>query len=113
MKGKIVYPYSDKLLQYEFKKDHPLKPDRLRLTYLLSEQLGLIDKVRQIDSGAASPAGGTILRPRSIAFFAGRVWYGGVKGKIYFSRIVENIGLVGECFQEQDMVLYGFLSCQD
>ncbi len=54
MKGRLVYPYSDKLLQYEFKKDHPLKPDRLKLTYLLSEQLGLIDKVRQIDSGAAS-----------------------------------------------------------
>ena len=50
MRGKLVYPYTDKLLQYEFLKDHPLKPDRLKLTYLLSEQLGLIENVRQIET---------------------------------------------------------------
>ena len=48
------------------------------------------------------PIGGVVVRPRSTAFFAGRVWYGGVKGKIYFSRIVERLSLVGDCFQEQD-----------
>ncbi|MFW9786446.1 MAG: acetoin utilization protein AcuC [Candidatus Thorarchaeota archaeon] len=45
MRGKLVYPYSNALLEYEFKKDHPLKPDRLKLTYILSELLGLIDRV--------------------------------------------------------------------
>ncbi|MDF1539945.1 MAG: acetoin utilization protein AcuC [Candidatus Thorarchaeota archaeon] len=50
----MVYPYSDALLQYEFKKDHPLKPDRLKLTYLLSEQLGLLDNVNLIDVNVPS-----------------------------------------------------------
>ncbi|MHA1963410.1 MAG: acetoin utilization protein AcuC [Candidatus Thorarchaeota archaeon] len=54
MRGKLVYPYSNALLEYEFKKDHPLKPDRLKLTYLLSEQLGLIDKVKEIEPTLAS-----------------------------------------------------------
>jgi len=54
MRGKLVYPYSNSLLEYEFKKDHPLKPDRLKLTYLLSEQLGLIDKVKLIEPTPAS-----------------------------------------------------------
>ncbi len=54
MRGKLVYPYSDALLGYEFKKDHPLKPDRLKLTYLLSKQLGLLDNVREIEPTLAS-----------------------------------------------------------
>ena len=54
MRGKLVYPYSDALLQYEFKKDHPLKPDRLNLTYHLSKYLGLLDKVKEIEPTLAS-----------------------------------------------------------
>ena len=54
MRNKLVYPYSDELLNYEFKQEHPLKPDRLKLTYLLSEQLGLLDKVDRIDATIAS-----------------------------------------------------------
>lgn len=54
MRGKLVYPYSNALLDYEFKKDHPLKPDRLKLTYLLSKQLGLLDKVKVIEPTPAS-----------------------------------------------------------
>lgn len=54
MRGKLVYPYSDALLGYEFKKDHPLKPDRLKLTYLLSKELGLLDNVREIEPTLAS-----------------------------------------------------------
>ncbi|MCK4740245.1 MAG: acetoin utilization protein AcuC, partial [Candidatus Thorarchaeota archaeon] len=56
MKGKLVYPYSDALLQYEFKKEHPLKPDRLKLTHLLSEQLGLMDNVQLIEPKVAERA---------------------------------------------------------
>ncbi|MFX1605797.1 MAG: acetoin utilization protein AcuC [Promethearchaeota archaeon] len=54
MRGKLVYPYSNALLEYEFRTDHPLKPDRLKLTYLLSQQLGLIDKVKEIEPTLAS-----------------------------------------------------------
>ncbi|MFW9909869.1 MAG: acetoin utilization protein AcuC [Candidatus Thorarchaeota archaeon] len=54
MKDKLVYPYSDALLQYEFKTDHPLKPDRLLLTYALSEELGLLEKVDVIDTTVAT-----------------------------------------------------------
>ena len=54
MRGKLVYPYSDALLQYEFKKDHPLKPDRLNMTYNLSKHLGLLDKVKEIEPTLAS-----------------------------------------------------------
>ncbi len=48
------------------------------------------------------PAGGENRRPRSIEFFAGRAWYGGVKGKIYFSQIFDNFEKVGFCYQAQD-----------
>ena len=54
MRGKLVYPYSNALLDYEFKKEHPLKPDRLKLTYLLSKQLGLLDNVKEIEPTQAS-----------------------------------------------------------
>ncbi|TFG07921.1 acetoin utilization protein AcuC [Candidatus Thorarchaeota archaeon] len=48
MRGKLVYPYSDELLDYEFSKTHPLKPDRLRLTHDLSQRLGLLDLTTNI-----------------------------------------------------------------
>ncbi|MFW9927075.1 MAG: acetoin utilization protein AcuC [Candidatus Thorarchaeota archaeon] len=54
MRGKLVYPYSDALLGYEFRKDHPLKPDRLKLTYLLSKELGLLDKVKLVEPTLAT-----------------------------------------------------------
>ncbi len=54
MRGKLVYPYSDTLLDYEFSQEHPLKPERLKLTYLLSEQLGLLDKVNVIEPTPAT-----------------------------------------------------------
>ncbi|MFW9933331.1 MAG: acetoin utilization protein AcuC [Candidatus Thorarchaeota archaeon] len=53
MRGKLIYPYTDALRNYEFKPEHPLKPDRLMLTYLLSKQLGLLDKVRVIEPSIA------------------------------------------------------------
>ncbi|MGD9397256.1 MAG: acetoin utilization protein AcuC [Candidatus Thorarchaeota archaeon] len=54
MRSKLVYPYSNALLEYEFRKDHPLKPDRLKLTYLLSKHLGLLDKVEEIEPTIAT-----------------------------------------------------------
>lgn len=54
MKGKLLYPYSDSLLQYEFRKDHPLNPDRLKLTYLLSEELGLLKDVEILEPEKAT-----------------------------------------------------------
>jgi acetoin utilization protein AcuC len=49
MRGNLAYPYSDSLLEYEFKPEHPLKPDRLKLTYLLSKAVGLLDDVKLIE----------------------------------------------------------------
>jgi acetoin utilization protein AcuC len=54
MKGKLVYPYSDSLLNYHFPDSHPLKQERLRLTYMLSKELGLLNKVREIVPSIAS-----------------------------------------------------------
>ncbi|NWF95813.1 MAG: acetoin utilization protein AcuC [Candidatus Thorarchaeota archaeon] len=48
MRGRLVYPFSEELLAYEFSPTHPLKPDRLRLTYELSERMGLLDEVRLV-----------------------------------------------------------------
>ena len=54
MRGKLAYPYSDSLLNYEFRKEHPLTPDRLKLTYLLSKSLGLLDDVNLIEPASAT-----------------------------------------------------------
>ncbi|MFW9811813.1 MAG: acetoin utilization protein AcuC [Candidatus Thorarchaeota archaeon] len=54
MRGKLVYPYSDALLGYEFRQDHPLKPERLKLTYLLSKELGLLDKIEVLEPNHAT-----------------------------------------------------------
>jgi len=48
MKGKLVYPYSESLLNYKFADNHPLKQERLRLAYSLSKELGLLNKVCEI-----------------------------------------------------------------
>ena len=54
MRGKLAYPYSDTLLTHEFRKEHPLTPDRLKLTYLLSKSLGLLDDVNLIEPVSAT-----------------------------------------------------------
>jgi hypothetical protein len=46
-------------------------------------------------------------RPKVVAFFAGRVWYGGVEGnstinKLYFSQIIESPEQFGRCYQTND-----------
>lgn len=46
-------------------------------------------------------------RAATIGFFAGRVWYSGIKGqdfsnKIYFSQIIESVKQVGFCYQQND-----------
>lgn len=54
MSRNLAYPYSDELLNYEFSKTHPLKPERLKLTHLLSRMKGLLDSVDIIRPGVAS-----------------------------------------------------------
>jgi acetoin utilization protein AcuC len=56
MKRRLAYPYSDSLLGYEFKTEHPLRPDRLKLTYLLSKLVGLLDNVDVIEPIPATRA---------------------------------------------------------
>lgn len=42
-------------------------------------------------------------RPTAVAFFAGRVWYGGNKGNVYYSQVLlDNFSNVGNCYQEAD-----------
>lgn len=47
------------------------------------------------------------MRPSTIAFFAGRVWYAGVKHpefqrNVYYSQIVESDKQIGKCYQTND-----------
>jgi hypothetical protein len=46
-------------------------------------------------------------RPSCTAFYAGRVWYGGVShqgynANLYFSQILDDVDKAGKCYQEQD-----------
>ena len=61
---------------------------------------------RDQDASSGIPVSGGLLpflvRPRSVEFFAGRAWYGGVKGNIYFSQILTKDENIGRCYQKQD-----------
>lgn len=48
------------------------------------------------------PGGGTTFRPKAVGFYAGRVWYASVNGRIFFSQILEADTFVGRCYQKQD-----------
>ncbi len=65
--------------------------------------LNVFDKDRLNASGIFGlPLEFLNIRPRSTAFFSSRVWYGGVKGQVFFSQILENVNKAGRCYQEQD-----------
>lgn len=49
----------------------------------------------------------TAFRPKVCSFFAGRAWYAGVGsakelGTVYFSQVLDIIGNVGKCYQQND-----------
>lgn len=49
----------------------------------------------------------TAFRPKVCAFFAGRAWYAGVGsakelGTVYFSQVLDVIGNIGKCYQQND-----------
>lgn len=51
--------------------------------------------------------GGSFDRPSSVAFYAGRVFYGGINSEgisnnIYFSQIIENESQYGKCYSKND-----------
>lgn len=56
----------------------------------------------------SNPTGNVIdFRPKAGAFFAGRVWYGGIDtsrlgGRVYFSQIIENDPQYSKCYQVAD-----------
>ncbi len=65
--------------------------------------LGVFEEDRIEASGVFGlPAGGTTFRPKAVGFYAGRVWYASLKGEVFFSRILEGLDNVGDCFQDQD-----------
>lgn len=41
-------------------------------------------------------------RFNSVVAYAGRIWYGGIDSKIYYSQIVEDISQLGNCYQQND-----------
>lgn len=58
-------------------------------------------------SGVTEEKSSGYFRPQTCAFFAGRVFYSGVKangyaGEIYFSQIIEKEDQFGKCYQKQD-----------
>lgn len=66
-----------------------------------------------IDRSAASGISGldtessTFYRPSCLAFYAGRIFYGGTASgdygdRIYFSQIIQNVNQIGKCYQQQD-----------
>lgn len=65
--------------------------------------LDVFNKDRAAASGlTALPVEVEADRFQAVASFAGRVFYGGVGSKIYFSRILEDFGDVGNCYQVND-----------
>jgi len=49
----------------------------------------------------------TSTRPSTTAFYAGRVWYAGVRdrdytGNVMFSQLITDIARIGKCYQDQD-----------
>jgi hypothetical protein len=76
-------------------------------TYILSEFL----QERDVPSGLSGLSNDDVtssyFRPKTTAFFAGRVWYAGVdytgyNGSIYFSQIIETNRQFGYCYQVND-----------
>jgi len=60
----------------------------------------------------------TAYRPKVCAFFAGRVWYAGVKsanqlGNIYFSQVLTETSKAGNCYQVNDPTSEVFSDLQD
>ncbi len=76
--------------------------------------LNPFDKNRLEASGVFGlPVEGLNIRPRSTAFFSGRIWYGATKGDIFFSQILESVDKAGKCHQEQDPTSEEFNSLLD
>lgn len=75
--------------------------------YILNEFLQERDVVSGISGLSDDDVTSSYFRPKTIAFFAGRVWYAGVdftgyNNKVYFSQIIERDAQFGMCFQNND-----------
>lgn len=65
--------------------------------------LDLFNKQREVVSGV-SDLGVEVISERfnTVAAYAGRVWYGGVGSKVYYSQIIEDIAFIGRCYAKND-----------
>lgn len=64
--------------------------------------LNVFYKDRRRVSGVSLPVETTDERPRSVAFYAGRAWWG-FKNKIFFSQLLlKDLSIAGRCYQEAD-----------
>lgn len=62
---------------------------------------------RSVEASRYAPAinvGGkvTLKRPKSVAFYAGRFFYGSVDGTVFYSQIIESEDDLGKCYQQND-----------
>ncbi len=65
--------------------------------------LDLFEGDRETASGITGvPSAALTDRFSAVASFAGRVFYGGVGSKVYFSRILEDFSDIGNCYQVND-----------
>lgn len=65
------------------------------------------DRITASGIGGIDPTTAGAARPSCVAFYSGRVWYGGVASssygdKIYFSQIIESDDQIGKCYQALD-----------
>lgn len=66
--------------------------------------LDLFNPDRDTASGltGVSPPTVPTTRFNSVVAYAGRIWYGGMDSKIYYSQITEDISQLGNCYQQND-----------
>lgn len=64
----------------------------------------------EAQSGSQFNVGGEVItkRPKCVAFFAGRFFYGSVNGVVYYSKIVEGVDDLGKCYQLNDPTVADF-----
>jgi len=71
--------------------------------------IDLFTDVRTLDDGTTFTTtfdGSPIQQPKgrmaAVASYAGRAWYAGVDSRVYYSKILENVNYIGDCFQHND-----------
>jgi len=106
-----VYPSNAQIWFVGKNSDSQFSPDQLDRTDFGNTRAPrghfILDPFYKDRSAVSGVAGldveSEVKRPTAITFFAGRVFYAGTKGNVYFSQVVnDNLSNVGYCYQEAD-----------